>query len=125
MALLDVALIKIEILLSEHRLGAAHLNVGIALQNALLLSVRYEQVHGDARGHASAAVLAVRAIKMIAAAAKAHVRQVRIDLYVHWLAGVQEQGRRLLLGQVTAGVGLSGIKLQPCQLCHDRRLVAA
>jgi hypothetical protein len=59
-------------------------------------------------------------VKMIAAATKTHFRQVCIDMHIHGLARVEEQGRGLLLGQITARVGLSGIKLQTRQLGHDQ-----
>src|SRR5471032_997766 len=57
---------------------------------------------------------------MIATAAKTHVGKIRVNLYVHGLTGIKEQRRRLLLRQVAAGMGLSGIKLKPRQICHDQ-----
>jgi hypothetical protein len=42
------------------------------------------------------------AIQVVAAATKAHFRQVGVDVHIHGLAGVEEQRGRLLLGQIAA-----------------------
>src|SRR5690242_6402763 len=41
-------------------------------------------------------------------------------MHIHGLARVEEQGRGLLVGQITARVRLSGIELQTRQLGHDQ-----
>ncbi|MOA33537.1 hypothetical protein D3C78_1548380 [compost metagenome] len=120
MAFFDVALVKIEILFAETRLCGAHLQVGVAFENAFLLTIGGELPDWNARRYARIAILAMGAIQMVATAPKTHFRQVCIDMHIHGLARVEKQGRGLFLGQIAAGVGLSGIELQTRQLGHDQ-----
>ncbi|MNM72005.1 hypothetical protein D3C81_836890 [compost metagenome] len=108
--------------LFECRAGSGDREVGIALEDAFLLAIRQKARSRDPCRHTGIAVLAVRAIQVIAAAPKAHFRQVCVDIYIHRLARVEKQRGGLLVWQVAAGMGLSGIKLQPRQLCHDQPL---
>lgn len=70
-ALLDVAPIEVVVLLVEARSLADHLQFRIALEDAPLLAVRAEVGDRYARGDAGGAMLAVRTIEMVAAAAEA------------------------------------------------------
>src|SRR3989344_643902 len=118
--LLNVAHVQRVILFGKYRAHQANLNVLITLKNAPLLAIRAELRGRDARWDAGGATLAVRAIEVVAAATKAHFRKLSINIRIHGLAWVEEQGCRLLIGQIAAGVRLSGIKLQAGQLSHDR-----
>ncbi|MNW15141.1 hypothetical protein D3C71_2135610 [compost metagenome] len=57
---------------------------------------------------------------MVATAAKAHFRKFGIDIHIHWLAGIEEQGGCLFFGQIAARMRLRSVKLQAGQLGHDR-----
>src|SRR3979490_2247336 len=120
MPLLNVALIEIEVLFAVGGCCRSDLQIGIAFEDAFLLTVGLKLIHGNARRHASIAILAMRAVEMVATASKAHFRQVSVDINVHGLARVEEQRRSLFGGQVAARVGLSGIKLQSRQLGHGQ-----
>lgn len=122
MALFDVALVQVEVFFGELRLGRADLKVGVALENALLLAIGQKLRHRNARRDAGVAMLAVGPVKVVAATTKAHFRQVCVDMHIHGLARIEEQRRGLLLRQVTARVGLSGIELQTRQLGHESTL---
>nr|GFB95709.1 hypothetical protein [Tanacetum cinerariifolium] len=101
-ALLDVALVEIEILFAEMRFDAGHFQVDVALENTFLLAIRHEQPDRNSRRHAGTAILAVRTVQMIATAAKPHVREIGIDLNIHRLAGVEKQRCGLFLGQAAS-----------------------
>lgn len=117
-ALLDVAPIEVVVLLVEARSLADHLQFRIALEDAPLLAVRAEAGDRYARGDAGGAMLAVRTIEMVAAAAEADLRQRGVQLRVHGLAGIEEQGGCLLLGQVAARVRLRRVELQSGEFGH-------
>lgn len=117
-ALLDVAPIEVVVLLVEARSLADHLQFRIALEDAPLLAVRAEVGDRYARGDAGGAMLAVRTIEMVAAAAEADLRQRGVQLRVHGLAGIEEQGGCLLLGQVAARVRLRRVELQSGEFGH-------
>ncbi|MCY1181458.1 hypothetical protein D9M73_219610 [compost metagenome] len=120
MTLFDIALVEVEVFFVEAGLGWTYLQIHVALEDAFLLPVGRELSHGNARRNAGIAILAMRPIEMIATATKPHLRQVCIDMHIHGLARVEEQGCGLLLRQITARVRLSGIELQSRQLGHDQ-----
>src|SRR5690606_21289211 len=115
MPLLDVVRVKRVILLAEAGTHAGHRQVGITLQDAPLLSIEADAFGWNARWNAGCAALAMRAIKMIAAAPETHFRQFRIDLHIHRLAGVEKQGRRLFARQIAAGVRLGCVEPEASQ----------
>jgi len=60
----------------------------------------------------------MRAIEVVAAAAKAHFREFGVDQHVHGLTGVEKQGGGLFFGQIAARMRLGGVELQAGQLGH-------
>src|SRR3989338_1679495 len=120
MPLLNVAYVQRVILFGKCRAHQAYLNVLVALKDAPLLAIRAELRGRNARRDASRAALTMWAIEVVAAAAKAHFRKLSVNIRIHGLAGVDEQGCGLLIGQIAARVRLSGVKLQAGQLSHDR-----
>jgi len=114
-AFLDVVRIERIQLFAERRADAADLQVGVALEDTLLLAAEFRCIHRDAGRNAGRAALAVGAIQMVPAATKAHLRKLRIHLHVHWLAWIEEQGGGLFVGQVAASVGLGGVELEASQ----------
>ena len=72
MPLFDVTLIKVEVLFAESRFDGLHLQVGVTLENTLLLTIGHKQRHRNTRWGAGIAIQAMGAIEMIATAPKTH-----------------------------------------------------